>query len=102
MGYGGFAASLVTGDGLMAQEIPHVLLLAYGYLIPAAELIAGVLLLINRYVKEAYATIALIYLTFIFGQMYDGNTAKIGTEYMPSLVALSLAVFFRMRSEHSA
>jgi hypothetical protein len=99
MGYGGFASSLTTGDGLMAQEIPDLLLLIYGYLLPALELLAGVLLLVNMYVQEAYAVIAFIYLSFIFGQMYDGNTVKIGTEYLPSLIALSFAVFFRMRSE---
>lgn len=101
MGYGGFAESLVAADTLTANEIPAVLLMAYGYILPAAELIAGALLLVNKYVKEAYATIAVIYLTFVFGQMYDGNTSKIGTEYMPSMIALSLAVFFRARSGES-
>ena len=93
MGYGGFAESLVTADTLLAKEMPHFILYLYGYLLPAAELIAGVLLAINKHTRYAYALIAVIYLTFIFGQMYNLNTAKIGTEYFPSLIALSLAVY---------
>ncbi len=88
MGYFGFAESLVSGDGLMAQEIPNFLLYIYGALTPAAELLAGVLLLINKKPKIAYGIAALFYLSFIFGQMYDGNTVKVGTEYIPSLLAV--------------
>lgn len=98
MGYGGFAESLVTADTLMAKEIPHMLLLAYGYVLPAAELIVGVLLLANKYVREAIAVIAIIYLTFVFGQMYNLNTAKIGTEYFPSLLALWALVLCREKA----
>lgn len=99
MGYTGFADSLVSGDTLIAQEIPSIILYIYGLLLPAAELIAGILLLINKYVKEAYVLIAWMYLTFVFGQQYNGNTAKVGTEYLPSLVALSVAFFFSTRSK---
>lgn len=99
MGYGGFAEGLVSGDGHLAKEVPHVILYAYGYALPAAELIAGVFLLINKYVKEGFAMIAIMYLTFIFGQMYDGNTGKVGTDYIPTLTGLSLAVFFHMKGE---
>ena len=92
MGYPGFAEALVSGDDLIAQELPNVVLYIYGLALPAAELLAGGALLVNRYVKEAYFTIAVIYLSFIFGQMYNGNTGKIGTDYMPSLVALTMGV----------
>jgi uncharacterized membrane protein YphA (DoxX/SURF4 family) len=88
MGYFGFAENLVAGDGLMAQEIPSFLLYAYGALTPAVELAAGILLLINKHVKVGYTIAALFYLSFIFGQMYDGNTSKVGTEYIPSLLAV--------------
>ena len=98
MGYTGFADALIAGDGHLANEFPSMLLYLYGLALPAAELIAGVLLLINKYVREAYMLIALMYLSFVFGQQYDGNTAKVGTEYLPSLMALALAVFFRERS----
>ena len=98
MGYTGFADSLVNGDGHLAAEMPVILLQVYGYIIPAAELVAGVMLLVDQYRREAYFAIGIIYLTFIFGQMYDGNTSKIGTEYFPSMVALSLAVFFEQRA----
>lgn len=91
MGYGNFVESMVTADTLLAKEIPDVFLMIYAYLLPLAELLAGVLLLFNKYTKEAYQLIALMYLTFILGQQYDGNTAKVGTEYLPSLVALAVA-----------
>lgn len=102
MGYFGFAESLVAGDGNLAQEIPHILLYVYGAILPAVELIAGVLLLVNKFTREVYVAIAAVYLSFFFGQMYDGNTSKLGTEYFPSLIALSLLVFFEMRSSKSA
>lgn len=94
MGYLGFADKLVAGDGLMAQEIPHFLLYAYGAVTPALELLAGVLLLLNKKVKLAYTIAALFYISFIFGQMYDGNTPKIGTEYIPSLLAVIAGYWF--------
>ena len=93
MGYPGFAESLVAADDLIAGEIPSIALYIYGLALPAAELASGAALLLNKYVKEAYFTIGVIYLTFIFGQMYNGNTGKIGTDYMPSLVALTMGVF---------
>ena len=100
MGYAGFAEGLIAKEGsLMAAELPSIVLLVYGYALPALELVAGVLLLANKYVKEAYALVALMYLSFVFGQMYDGNTGKIGTDYIPSLAALSFAVFFHVRAE---
>ena len=91
MGYTGFAEALIAGEGNLANEIPHMVLYAYGLALPALELLAGVLLLAKRYVQEAYGLVALIYLTFVFGQQYDGNTAKVGTEYIPSIMALALA-----------
>jgi hypothetical protein len=39
-----------------------------------------------------------MYLTFIFGQQYDGNTSKVGTEYLPGLLTLCVAVFFAARA----
>ena len=93
MGYGGFAESLVSGDTLMAKEIPGIILYIYGYIIPALELLVGILLLVNRYVKTSYMLVALIYISFVFGQMYNGNTSKIGTEYFPSFLVLLAAYF---------
>ena len=78
MGYGGFAESLVTADTLIAQELPAFLLYAYGYIIPALELVVGLMLLANKYTKTAYQIIGIIYLSFIFGQQYNGNTSKVG------------------------
>lgn len=94
MGYFGFAEKLVDGEGLMAQEIPHFLLYLYGALTPALEMLAGVLLLLNKKVKLGYTIAALFYISFIFGQMYDGNTPKIGTEYIPSLLAVIAGYWF--------
>jgi len=99
MGYTGFADALVAGDGHLAMEVPFYITYVYGLVIPGAELLAGTALLLNKHVREAYSAIALIYLSFVFGQMYDGNTSKVGTEYMPTLVALVLAVFFRERAK---
>jgi len=93
MGYGGFAESLVSGDTLFAKELPDVLLYAYGYAIPAVEFIAGILLLLNKYTKFAYQVIAVTYLTFILGQQYDGNTSKVGNEYLPGLLTLVTAYY---------
>lgn len=102
MGIPEFADSIVggaMGTELLAGEMPAIALYAYGLVLPVVEMIAGILLLINIKVREAYALIALTYLSFIFGQMYSGNTGKIGTDYLPSLTALTLAVFFRERSQ---
>lgn len=98
MGIPEFATSITEGamnTELLANEIPHILLYVYGLALPFVEFIAGFLLLINKYVREAYIMIALTYLSFIFGQMYSGNTSKIGTDYLPSLTALSIAVYAR-------
>ncbi|MBT4119596.1 MAG: DoxX family membrane protein [Candidatus Peribacter sp.] len=98
MGLTGFADNLVGGDGHLAQEIPSIALYIYGLALPIAEFVAGLVLLLNKHVKEAYFAIAVMYLTFIFGQQYDGNTSKVGTEYLPGLLTLSLAVFFTVKS----
>ena len=91
-----FAKSLTEGamgTEILAREIPDFMLLAYVYTLPAFELAAGILLLINRYVRLAFLIVGMIYLSLIFGQMYSGNTGKIGTNYLPSLVALCVAVY---------
>lgn len=93
MGYGGFAESLVSGGSLFANELPDFLLYAYGYTIPTLELFVGILLLANKYVKTAYQIMAVIYLSFIFGQQYDGNTSKVGNEYLPALLTLVSAYY---------
>ena len=103
MGYGGFAEGLVSNaDSLLAGELPSGLLYLYGGIIPAAELLAGLALLFNRYTQKAYIAIAFIYLSFVFGQQYDGNTAKVGTEYLPSLVALVLAYWMHWKTENKS
>jgi len=91
-----FAASIQNGamnTEILAREFPGFLLFGYGLILPLLELASGVLLLANRQVKIAYILVGLIYLSFVFGQMYSGNTGKIGTDYLPSLVALCVAVF---------
>jgi uncharacterized membrane protein YphA (DoxX/SURF4 family) len=93
-GYFSFADGLVSADTLTAKEIPNFLLYLYGAIIPALELIAGIMLLVNKKVKLAYALIAATYLSFIFGQMYNLNTSKIGTEYFPSLLLLLTGFYF--------
>ncbi len=96
-----FANSLTEGamgTQILAREIPGFLLYGYGLGLPFMELAAGILLLVNRHVRIAFALIAGIYLSFIFGQMYSGNTGKVGTDYLPSLVALCVAVFAWVRS----
>ncbi len=98
MGYGGFAEGLVAAEDLLSAEIPHALLYAYGYIIPAAEFIFGVMLLFNFHAKKAYLGIALIYLSFVFGQQYNGNTAKVGTEYLPSLLVLVAAYYMHHKA----
>lgn len=99
MGIGGFAEGLVTADTNMAKEFPEMLLLAYGYILPFVQVAAGILLIINKYTFLAFQTLAVIYLTFIFGQMYNENTSKIGTEYLPSLIALMAAYYFNYKYE---
>ena len=101
MGIPEFADSVAggaMGTELLAGEMPPIVLYIYGLALPVVEMVAGVLLLINVKVREAYVLIALTFLSFIFGQMYSGNTGKIGTDYLPSLTALTLAVFFREKS----
>lgn len=101
MGIPQFADAIVggaMGTELLAGEVPSILLYIYGLALPIVEMVAGIMLLVNFKVREAYTLIALVYLSFIFGQMYSGNTGKIGTDYLPSLVALTLAVFFREKS----
>lgn len=96
MGIPQFATAVTEGamnTELLASEFPNAILYLYGLLLPIVELVAGILLLINKYVREAFVLIGLTYLSFIFGQMYSGNTGKIGTDYLPSLVALSVAVY---------
>ena len=96
-----FAESLPAGamnTAILAREIPDVMLLGYGYTLPFAELGAGALLLANRHVNFAYVLVAFLFLSFIFGQMYSGNTAKIGTDYLPSLVALCVAAYAHQKS----
>ncbi len=99
MGIGEFAESLVTADTNMVKEFPHILLMAYGYILPFVQVGAGILLIINKYTFLAFQTLAVIYLTFIFGQMYNENTAKIGTEYLPSMIALIGAYYFNYKYE---
>lgn len=101
MGYGGFADSIVSADNLLAKEVPSFLLYIYGYLLPAAELVAGLLLLFNKYTKAAYIIIATIYLSFIFGQEYNGNTSKVGNEYLPAMIALVLSYYLTHKVEEA-
>lgn len=93
MGYGGFAEMLVGGEGNFAKEVPAVLTQIYGYILPAAELLAGVLILsgCKKHSKYGYGLAGLIYLSFVFGQAYDGNFSVIGGEYFPSMLALFFA-----------
>lgn len=99
MGIGTFADSLITADSNLAKEFPHMLLLAYGYALPFVQIGAGILLVINKYTFLAFQALAVVYLSFIFGQMYNENTAKIGTEYLPSLIALMAAYYFNYQYE---
>ena len=98
MGYGGFADSLLMGDTLLAAEAPSMLILAYGLILPGIELLVGAALLLDYNVKYAYIAIGFIYLSFVFGQMYNGNTVKVGTEYFPSILALIAAFYFYDRA----
>jgi len=92
--FGGFVNGMVLNpETLMYQELPHFLLYIYAYTIPFLELLAGVLLLVDRYTKVAYTIVAFTYVSFVLGQMYNGNTAKIGTEYLPSLLAVVVAYY---------
>jgi uncharacterized membrane protein YphA (DoxX/SURF4 family) len=90
MGFSGFADIVVSGEGNLASEMPAVILQAYGYALPILELIAGVLLLsgCKKHAKYGFGLAGIIYLTFVFGQAYDANIAVVGTEYLPSLLAL--------------
>ncbi|MCH6258873.1 DoxX family membrane protein [Puniceicoccaceae bacterium K14] len=98
----GFASSVTQGamnTEIVAREIPSFLLYPYGLSLPFVELTAGVLLLIGWKIKFGYLLIGFTYISLIFGQMYSGNTGKIGTDYLPSLVALCIAVFAYIRNE---
>lgn len=95
LGFDGFAENLANPiiPTLISQEIPDFVLLIYGYLIPVIEFIAGVLLLVNKYAREAYIIIGLLLLTYIFGSMYNGNMSIVAGEYIPMMVALVIAIF---------
>ncbi len=100
MGIGEFTNAMVLNpDTLLAQDVPAWILQVYGYSIAWIELAAGVLLLFDRYTKVAYTVVAFSYISFILGQMYNGNTAKIGTEYMPSLLAVVAAYYMHEKDE---
>lgn len=98
MGYGGFANFLVNGAGPLS-ELPDFFLYAYGWIIPALELIVGLMLIFKTRVALAYKIIAVIYLTFIAGQLYDGNGTIVGNEYLPSLVALTVGYYAYRKTE---
>jgi uncharacterized membrane protein YphA (DoxX/SURF4 family) len=98
MGYTGFADGLIAADTNLANDLPAIVLYGYGLLLPVAEILAGLLLLARKHVYFAYTLVAVMYLTFVFGQMYNGNTPKIGTEYIPALLAVSVAYFFEKKS----
>lgn len=91
MGIGNFADSIASTDSLISQDIAPVVLYMFGFALPILELLVGVLLLIDRDVKSAYGLAAIIYLALIFGQVYNGNTPRVGMEYFPSLLALIAA-----------
>jgi uncharacterized membrane protein YphA (DoxX/SURF4 family) len=93
MGLPEFAAILTGGEGNMATEFPAVVLQAYGYVLPIVEMLAGLLLLVGtkKHARFGFGLAALIYLSFIFGQAYDGNFAVVGNEYLPSMLALFFA-----------
>ena len=95
MGYGAFADIIMNGDNLIAKEIPAFLLTIYGYALPGLEFIVGILLVLNIWSKYAYATISLIYLSFIFGQTYNGNASIVGTEYIPALLTVVVAYYLQ-------
>ena len=59
-GYGTFAQTLMTGDYQIVKDMPAALVMTYGYMLPAAELMAGVLLICNQLPKVAYSIAALI------------------------------------------
>lgn len=100
MGYGGFAESLVANaDSLFSNEIPDIFLYIYGWIIPGLEFVVGLMLLLDKGTRTAYKLVAIIYLSFILGQQYDGNTSKVGTEYLPSLVALVVAYYTYHKSK---
>ncbi len=90
--FDGFLDSMVLNpENLITQEIPNFLLYIYGYLIPFVELAAGLSLLFNVFTHFGFTVVAFTYISFVFGQMYNGNTSKIGTEYIPSLLAVIAA-----------
>ena len=89
-GYGSFADGLVLS---MGESFPEWLLLVYGYILPAVEIIVGICLLINKKTKLAYQVVGAIYLSFILGQQIAGNTGAVGAEYLPSLLALVVGYY---------
>ena len=95
MGFEGFAKSLVypTVPTLLSTEFPDFVLYTYGYLLPVVEFISGVLLLVNKYTREAYIVISLVILTFVFGQEYNGNSSIVNQEFIPLFIALILAMY---------
>ena len=100
MGLGNFTnAMILNPDNLTTQEIPNFLLQIYGYSIAWVELAAGVLLLFDRYTKIAYTIVAFTYLSFIFGQVYNGDEAIIGSQYMPSLLAVVAGYWMHEKDE---
>ena len=99
MGYVGFADGLVNSNSLLVSELPPVTVYLYGLLLPITELLIGMLLIVNRYKREVYTLIGFVYLTFVFGQMYNGNTEKIGVEYIPSIIALVLLVWCEIKAK---
>lgn len=98
-GYTAFAESLANPieESLLRNDLGFPILYLYGIMLPALELLAGVMLILDKYSHLAYELIAFIYLSFIFGQAYNGNASTIGSEYLPSLLALSFAYAAHMR-----
>ena len=100
MGIGPFVNGMILNpETLVAQEIPDFLLVLYGYGLPWAELIAGTLLLFDRYTKIAYAAIAAIYLSFVFGQAYNGAGTVISEQYMASILAVIAGYWMHEQDE---
>lgn len=97
MGIGGFAEVLVSADDMLAREVPVGLLRLYGRLVPLVEFSVGVFLILGVFVRWTYAAVAVLYLSFIFGQVFNGNVSIVGAEYFPTLVALVLAFYLYER-----
>ena len=96
MGYADFVDLMVAGEMLprLAGDAPDILIQIFAYVLPVAELIVGLLLLFNLYTKEAYIGLAVIFLIFTFGQMYEGSPENLNivmTEYFTTLLATVVA-----------